>query len=209
MIRFTVACVFAGLGAMLGDAHAESEPELPLTSPEVYDEVAAVVEAFGAYMTDLEGPKPDSLFDRNDPAPMYLAEEMPDWMLGWDKMDWYFHTPERNAVVEAMDYTPSNIRVRSLTEDLALATWFVWAEYKFTRGAPIGEHLRAQGLLRKTEDGWKFFYYSESPKSTMAYMTDLYEAMATPEFRARFGAPPKRQEFGVETGDGADLTPAV
>lgn len=58
------------------------EPELPLSSPDVYDEVSEVVKQFGAYFTDLKEPQPDVLFDRDDPAPMYLAEEMPDWFIG-------------------------------------------------------------------------------------------------------------------------------
>lgn len=79
-----------------------------------------------------------------------------------------------------------------------MATWFVWAEYKFKNGPPVGEHLRATGILRKTNGGWKFIYYAESPKSTMAYIKDLYEVMATPEFRERFNKEPKKQEFGVK-----------
>lgn len=169
-----------------------------LSSPEVYAEVAEVVNKFGAYFTDLDNPQPDALFDRNDPSPMYLAEEMSDWVIGWEGFDWYFHTPMRNKLVQAMDYTPSNIRVKSLSEGLAVATWFVWAEYKIGMRPPVGEHLRATGIMRKTDDGWKMVYYAESPISALAYIEDLYEVMATPEFRKRFNREPKKVEFGIE-----------
>lgn len=163
-----------------------AEPELPLSSPEVAVEVAAVIHRMSEMFTSLDGPQPIELFDRNDPAPQYLAEEEPDWMIGWDKLEWYFTDPARFAVVEAMDMNPSNIRVRSLSPDLALATWDIFAEFKFRRGPPLGERLRANAILRRTQDGWRFIYYAEAPKSTMAYVRDMYENMATPEFRERF-----------------------
>lgn len=165
---------------------ATAEPELPLSSPEVAAEVSAVIHRMSEMFTQLDGPQPIELFDRNEPAPQYLAEEEPDWMIGWDKLEWYFTDPARFAVVEAMDMNPSNIRVRSLTPDLALATWDIFAEFKFRRGPPLGERLRANAILRRTGDGWRFIYYAEAPKSTMAYVRDMYENMATPEFRERF-----------------------
>ena len=172
--------------------------EAQLSDSEVYDEVAEVVKKFGAYFTDLDDPQPDALFDRNDPAPMYLAEEMSDWVIGWESFDWYFHAPARDKLVQAMDYTPSNIRVKPLSDDLAVATWFVWAEFKIGNRPPVGEHLRATGIMRKTSDGWKMVYYAESPISALAYIEDLYEAMASPEFRKRFNKEPKKKDFGLE-----------
>ena len=162
------------------------QPELPLLEPEVYDEVAAVIHEMGEQFKNLDGPQPITLFDPDEPAPQYLGEELPDWMIGWDALKWYFETPERFAYVDAMDYYPSNIRVRSLTPDLALATWNVKAEMKFKNGPPMGEKLRANAVLRKTKHGWKFIYYAEAPKSTMTYVQDMYKAMASEEFKERF-----------------------
>ncbi len=62
---------------------------------------------------------------------------------------------------------------------------------KFRRGAPVGERLRANAILRNTANGWRFIYYAEAPKSTMAYMQDLYANMASNEFKARFPAAAK------------------
>jgi hypothetical protein len=183
--RRSVTLMAAAIVAVTHAARA-AEPALPLTSPEVQAEVAAVIHQMSALFTDLKGPKPLTLFDRAEPAPQYLAEEQGDWMIGWEKLDWYFNTPERNAVVEAMDMNPSNIRVRSLTQDLALATWDIKAEMKYRRGPPMGEQLRANAILRKTAEGWRFIYYAEAPKSTMAYVRDMYENMASPTFKQRF-----------------------
>ncbi len=88
--------------------------ELPLRDARIQDEVAAVIDQMGQRFTDIGGPQPITLFDPDEPAPQYLGEEMDDWMIGWESLRWYFETPERFAMIEAMDYHPSNIRVRSL-----------------------------------------------------------------------------------------------
>ncbi|MDJ0927806.1 MAG: nuclear transport factor 2 family protein [Gammaproteobacteria bacterium] len=173
------------------DHAARKSPALPLVDAEIHADVAAVIHSMGLRFTDINGPQPIELFDPDEPAPQYLGEELDDWMIGWDALRWYFETPERFAMIEAMDYHPSNIRVRSLTDDLALATWNVHAEMKFRRGAPLGEKLRANAILRRTAAGWRFIYYAEAPKSALAYMRDLYANMASPEFRARFDPPAK------------------
>ncbi len=165
---------------------AREIPDLPLEETGIYDEVAAVIYSMGERFTDIKGPQPIALFDPDEPAPQYLGEELDDWMIGWDALRWYFETPERFAMVEAMDYHPSNIRVRSLADGLVLATWNVHAEMKFRRGDPVGEKLRANAILRRTPAGWRFIYYAEAPKSTMTYIQDLYTNMASPEFKARF-----------------------
>lgn len=167
-------------------AIAPDQAELPAIDQQTRDAVAALIHEMGRRFTDMQGPQPHLLFDPDEPSPQYLGEEMADWMIGWDALRWYFETPERFAMVEAMDYHPSNIRVRLLADGLALATWNVLAEMKFRRGAPVGEKLRANGIFRNTAAGWRFIYYAEAPKSTMTYMQDLYANMASDEFRARF-----------------------
>jgi len=182
-------CFRVTLLAVMPLGALSATPQLPLSSPEVATEVEAVILEMSRMFTEFDGPPPLELFDRENPTPQYLAEEEADWMIGWEELEWYFTAPERRAVVEAMDMNPSNIRVRSLTPDLALATWDIFAEFKFRRGPPMGEYLRANAILRKTEEGWRFIYYAEAPKSAMAYMRDMYQNMATPEFRERFQQP--------------------
>jgi hypothetical protein len=183
------ALLAAAALALFARLSPAAEPALPLSDPSVQTEVEAVIRQMSAMYTDLKGPQPIELFDRSEPAPQYLGEEQADWMIGWDKLEWYFNTPQRFAAVQAMDMNPSNIRVRSLTPDLALATWDIFAEMKFRWSPPMGEKLRANAILRKTADGWRFIYYAEAPKSTLSYVQDMYENMATPEFKQRFETP--------------------
>ena len=181
---------------------ADDQNRLPDIDPQVCEEIAALIHEMGRRFTAMTDPQPHLLFDPDEPMPQYLGEEMEDWMIGWDALKWYFETPERFAVMEAMDYHASNIRVRMLADNLALATWNVLAEMKFKRGAPVGEKLRANGVFRKTADGWRFIYYAEAPKSTMTYMKDLYANMASDEFRARFDNTTDLTDQPAKTGSG-------
>ncbi len=193
MPKAAILAVAASL-TLLGAPSRAAEPGLPLSAPAVQAEVEAVIRQMSAMYTDLKGPQPIELFDRAEPAPQYLAEEQADWMIGWEKLEWYFNTPQRKAAVQAMDMNPSNIRVRSLTPDLALATWDIFSEMKFRWSPVMGEKLRANAILRKTAEGWRFIYYAEAPKSTLAYVQDMYQNMATPEFKQRF------DQFAPATG---------
>lgn len=187
-----VAIVLGAAALRAAEEPTTPEPPLPLASPTVRAEVEAVIRQYSAWYKDMytsvKSPPPMDLFDRNEAAPQYLAEEMPDWLVGWDRLNWYFRDPQRNAVMVGQDMLPSNIRVRSLSPDLALATWNIFADMKFTRGPPMGEKLRAQAILRKTRDGWRFIYYAESARATMAYVREMYEDRARPEFKEEMAA---------------------
>ncbi|MDX2223668.1 MAG: nuclear transport factor 2 family protein, partial [Rhodospirillaceae bacterium] len=100
--------------------------------------------------------------------------------------------PRPNAPPSISSFAVSNIRVRPVAADVALAAWEL--DYQFQRGAlpAMRERLRASALLRRTPGGWKFFVYAESPKSSMTYLRELYEAIVTPEFKAKVDAETKR-----------------
>ena len=40
---------------------------------------------------------------------------------------------------------------------------------------PIGEEVRGSGVFRKTDDGWKWIHYAESPKTAAVFLEDLME----------------------------------
>ena len=146
--------------------------------------------------------------DRDEPAPYYLLSHQGDWLIGWDELNGYFSdqqtlplrdlpadAPEGMNQIEtvhyelrvekdltAIRYTPSEIRVKTLDDNLAMAIWYVKFEYKPRFGAAKGESFKANGIFRNTQDGWKFVHYAEAPMSAIMYIERLYRSEASPEF---------------------------
>ena len=59
--------------------------------------------------------------------------------------------------------------------DLAIAIWYLHFEMKIIGSNPIGEEVRASGVFRKKDDGWKWIHYAESPKTAGVFLEDLME----------------------------------
>jgi hypothetical protein len=158
---------------------AEATPDAKLQA-----DIAAVIhDMAGRWASDTWATIPADLWDTSEPMPMYLAEEQPGWLMGWDEVREYFN-PKR-GFMEASNYDASNIKVRLIADDLAVATWNIYWQMKGRRMEPIGERLRANAIFRKTTAGWKFIHYGEAPKSPSVYLNDLYTQQTSPEFRAR------------------------
>ena len=126
----------------------------------------------------------DDLWDKADPQVMYLAGEQADWFVGVAPISAYLGL-RPNAPASISSYAIDGIRVRAISDTVALAVWNL--DYQFQRGTlpAMRERLRASAMLRRTQAGWKFFYYAESPKSAMTYLRDLYESIVTPEFKTK------------------------
>ncbi len=84
--------------------------------------------------------------------------------------------------MEAMRYQPSEIRVREIGDDLALAAWYVKFDYKPWFMPPLGETFKANAVFRNTAGGWKFIHYAETPDSAIMYFERLYRQQASPDF---------------------------
>lgn len=133
----------------------------------------------------------EDLWDQSEPMPMYLAEEQPDWRVGQDKVREYFN-PKNAGFIQAAEYQASHVQVRLIAPDLAVATWNIFWQMKYRPSPqPVAEKLRANGIFRKTEKGWKFIHYAEAPKSPSVYMQELYGDRVTPEFRKRLENKPE------------------
>jgi hypothetical protein len=65
--------------------------------------------------------------------------------------------------------------VKQIAPDLAIAIWYLHFEMTIIASKPIGEEVRASGVFRKTDDGWKWIHYAESPKTAAVFLQDLME----------------------------------
>ena len=151
----------------------------------LHTEIEAVInDMAGRWAANTWTTIPKDLWDTKEPMPMYLAEEQPGWLIGWDQVNGYFD-PKRAGFMQAANYEASNVQVRTIAPDLAVATWNIYWQMKLRPTEAIGEKLRASGIFRKTAAGWKFIHYGESPKSPSVYIEELYHDRVSPDFRKR------------------------
>jgi hypothetical protein len=120
------------------------------------------------------------LWDEEDQFPTYLAEEQAQWFVGWDRLNDYLNPPKANPVVEAVREEYSDIQVKQIAPDLAIAIWYMHFEMKTIASNPIGEDIRVSAVLRNTDAGWKYIHWAESPKTAMVYIEDLFEKDVAP-----------------------------
>ena len=146
----------------------------------MHAEIAAVIHDTAERWNSQDFASVLELWDRDDPEPFYLAEERDDWLIGWAELEAYLDPPVPSPVVEAIREKMSNIRVKPLTEDLAIAVWDMHFEMKMRGQAPIGEDVRVTAALRKRPAGWRYIYYAEAPQTTLVYMRKLFERDVEP-----------------------------
>jgi hypothetical protein len=157
---------------------------------EVQTEVEAVIQDMARrWAKDTWPTIHKDLWDANEPMPMYLAEEEDGWRVGWDEMNNYFSRRGGAGFLQATEYNASDIKVRLVSKDIAIATWNIYWQMKMRPTPPIAERLRATGVFRKTKAGWKFIHYAEAPKSPAAYIQELYGDRVSPAFRERIAKP--------------------
>lgn len=115
------------------------------------------------------------LWDEDQEFPTYIAEEQGQWFVGWDRLRGYLDPPRPNPAIEAMRLFYYDIQVKQIAPDMAIAIWYLHFEMKAIASNPIGEEVRASGVFRKKDDGWKWIHYAESPKAAPVFLEDLLE----------------------------------
>ena len=100
--------------------------------------------------------------------------------MGWDRLRAYLDPPQPNPAIEAIRMFVEDVRVKQIAPDLAIGIWNWHFEMKVIASHPIGEDVRVSGVFRKTDDGWRYIHYAESPKTAAVYLEDLTEKDVRP-----------------------------
>ncbi len=179
IIRASLAAVlglFMGWSVAFAGGHKVILPmvEIPV-DPEVRDGVIATLKATEAGWTSQDFATILELWDEDQAFPTYIAEEQGQWFVGWDRLRGYLDPPRPNPAIEAMRLNYYDIQVKQIAPDLAIAIWYLHFEMKVIGSNPIGEEVRASGVFRKKDDGWKWIHYAESPKTASVFLEDLME----------------------------------
>jgi hypothetical protein len=127
---------------------------------------------------------PDEIWDRQDPTPMYVAEELYDVMIGWDILDKYIFPPKKG--LDAFRWGYSNLWVKELAPGVALALYDHWFEIKIKVPGPIGVPRhgfdRVLSIYNLRDDGWRQSLYAQCPLGPDTYVRAMAEKLVKPDF---------------------------
>ena len=170
---------FAGLAAFATDANAQTQGD---ADPEVFAEIDAVLKRTEELYNSQQSVK--ELWDEDDPSPYYLAEEIREPIVGWDVLNHYMTNPERRRILDTFRWGYSNLRVRLLCPDIALALFDHWFEILIAGEdrVPRAGFDRVLAMYRKRPSGWKQFLYAQCPYGPYEYVQELRERAVRPDF---------------------------
>ena len=124
------------------------------------------------------------VWDADDPEPWYVPEEIPEPFFSWPPLEKYWN-PGRKTL-EAFRWEFSNLRVKALADDLALAIFDHF--YEFQVAAPGQEPSagfdRCLTIFRKKPEGWRHILYAQCPYGPESYVRMLRKNMVKPDFGA-------------------------
>ena len=129
---------------------------------------------------------PEEIWDRDDPTPMYVAEELYDVMIGWEVLDKYIFPPKKR--LDAFRWGYSNLWVKELAPGVALALYDHWFEIKIKLPGPLGRPRhgfdRVLSLYNKKADGWRQSLYAQCPLGPDTYVRAMAEKLVRVDFDA-------------------------
>jgi hypothetical protein len=127
---------------------------------------------------------PEEVWDRDDPSPMYVAEELYDVMIGWPTLDRYIFPPKKG--LEAFRWGYCNLWVKELAPGVCLALYDHWFEIKIRSAGPVGTPRagfdRVLSIYRRTDKGWRQSLYAQCPLGPDTYIRRALEKLVHPDF---------------------------
>jgi hypothetical protein len=122
---------------------------------------------------------PEEIWDREDPTPIYIAEELYNVMVGWETLDRYIFPPKKG--LDAFRWGYSNLFVKELAPGVALALYDHWFEIKIKAPGPIGTPRhgfdRVLSIYNLRDDGWRQSLYAQCPLGPDTYARRMAEKL--------------------------------
>ena len=152
----------------------------PPSDPQLFREIDAVLKRTEQIWLSQEWWRlPEEIWDREDPTPIYVAEELYNVMVGWDTLDRYIFPPSKG--LDAFRWGYSNLFVKYLAPGVALALYDHWFEIKIRAPGPIGNPRhgfdRVLSIYNKRSDGWRQSLYAQCPLGPDTYARRMAEKL--------------------------------
>ena len=150
---------------------------------ERHAEIEAVLEETKAIWNSQDFGRLKEMWDADDPDPWYVPEEIPTPFYSWPEIEKYWN-PGRK-VLKAFRWDFSNLRTKSLSDDLTLAIFDHFYEIELAIGPPSPPTAgfdRCLTLFRKKPEGWRHILYAQCPLGPDTYVRAMREKMVRPDF---------------------------
>lgn len=125
------------------------------------------------------------VWDTDDPEPWYVPEEIETPFYSWPEIQKYWGPSRR--VLRAFRWKFSNLKVKSLSPDIALAIFDHFYEIELAIGQPqppTAGFDRCLTLFRKKPEGWRHILYAQCPLGPDTYIRALRQKIVQPDFKA-------------------------
>ena len=185
MMRLAGVTLLGSSTLKISDASAggHTMPEsigYPPSDPELFKAIDAVLSKTEQIWNLQEWWRlPEEIWDREDPTPIYVAEELYNVMVGWETLDRYIFPPKKG--LDAFRWGYSNLFVKYLAPGVALALYDHWFEIKIQAPGPIGTPRhgfdRVLSIYNLRDDGWRQSLYAQCPLGPDTYARRMAEKL--------------------------------
>ncbi len=189
-MRIAAASLFGSATLQMSDAtagaHAQARKiEYPPSDPKLYAEIDAVLKRTEQIWAAQEWWRlPTEIWDREDPTPIYVAEELYDVMVGWDILDEYIFPDSKN--MDAFRWGYSKLFVKYLAPGVALALYDHWFEIKVRATGPLSRVRRGDdrvlSIYNLRDDGWRQSLYAQCPLGPDTYVQRMAEDLVSDDW---------------------------
>lgn len=113
-------------------------------------------------------------FWQQDGDVYYVAEEIERPMHSFNEILSYWR--KTAATITSIDMQATDLRIRLLADNIAVATYEMHVDAGVQHSATIGIDVRVSAILRNTGQGWRFIHYAESALGALPFVRRAYAA---------------------------------
>jgi hypothetical protein len=123
----------------------------------------------------------ETLWDVDEPNPIYIAEEVADTLIGWDAIRAYWLAAE--TMIPRLAIRTFDQEERPVAPGITLLHFGMHWNAELANGSEYGGDVRATALLREKGGRHLFFHYIEAPLGALPFLQRAYSAAVDPAFR--------------------------
>lgn len=157
----------------------------PVVKDELYREIEAVLQQTRDIWNSQDFGRLKEVWDADDAQPWYVPEEIPEPFYSWPQIEQYWNPGRKTLKAFRWDF--SNLRVKGLADDLALAIFDHFYEIELAIGPPTPPTAgfdRCLTLFRRKPEGWRHILYAQCPLGPDTYVRALRQRIVRDDFAA-------------------------